>query len=115
MNIESKITPDNIVVLKDVLCDEKESLKDYYYLENLVKAYLFSNYPERQQIAKERVQDFFNPSTEICTLEAKGVIYAYISPTEDREAFLLVGKYKKDGPTYEVLPDQNEINSWVTE
>ncbi len=113
MNIENKITPENIAVLKDILCDEKESLKDYYYLENLVKACLFSRYPERQEMAKKRIQDFFNPNAEVCTLEGQGIIYAYISPTPDREVFLLIGRYKQNGPTYEILPDQDEINSWL--
>lgn len=107
-----EITPNNFLCLKELLYDDEESYADYLYLENLVKANIFSKYSERKEYALKKLKEFFNPHAKIHTLEDSTSIYTYISITKAEEAFFFVGKYKKNSIQFEIIPDNEEIKTW---
>ena len=112
MDSDIKITPDNIGVLTDILFGDEKSMEDYSYLENLTKVYLFSKYEGRKKKSLELIRKYFNPWTEIYTLDKEGIIYTYLSVTKDKEVFLFVGKYSADNAILERVPDKEEIKTW---
>ena len=114
MGIEEKITPDSVLVLRDLLSGEQGSYEDYVYIENLVKVHLFSRYPQRRKFAKRKLHGFFNHWTEVYTLKSQGIIYAYLSITKARKVFFLIGRYREEDPTLELVPDEEEIEAWAT-
>ncbi len=111
-SLESRIRPENTVSLKELLGDDPETVQDYEYIRNLVQVNLFSRFEQRKKYAMNKLYKYFSPWIKICTITDKELLYAYLSVTKDRNAFLLIGTYDANRPALEELPSEEEKKKW---
>jgi len=113
------IAPDKVVPksLKEMLCDDpkdKDSIRSYELTLNYVKNYLFSRFDGRRAYALKQLNKHWNTRVDVETLEDQGIIYAYIRFNKVPEC-VLVAKFLKARPTFEELPDKEEMGRWYAE
>ncbi len=107
------ITPKNVISLKEILSLDGEDKDCYEFTEACVRACLFSRFPQRREFALKRLKQSYNPNLEVHALEDGGTIYAYLSLTKEKEAFLFVERYIKMNPLLEPVPTEKEKSLWA--
>ena len=110
-----QITPENCERLSYILdLNKPVELGDYRFIEAIVRVRLFSRYPKRRVWGERELQRFLrNPYAQIHTLKKDGFLWAYISLTRTKDAFLFVDKYPATLPYLEPVPTEGERRYWA--
>lgn len=108
-----EIHPDKVKGLEHLLdlIDETQR-RDYQSIMNYVQMYLSSRFEKRRKFALRSLKEMLNQSTEVHTLEGRGIIYACISLTPVSDAFLYIGKYDALRPVLEGMSGETEKRFW---
>jgi hypothetical protein len=97
------INSENSTSLKEILGDDGK--EDYEHIKACVEVYLLSKFKERRNLALLKLQNYFNPSTEVHKVIEGETISLYISPTKDKDAFLFVERYINTAPDTSLEPE----------
>ena len=108
------VTPDNILseTLEQFLSGDEEAIQSFEGTANLVRAILFSVFPDRQRYALRVLREEWGPNIEVAKTEGGGIIKSYISLIGKDGPYIYVEDYNSDHPLEEEAPSSEEMRNW---
>lgn len=107
------ISPENIYneAFAEMMAENEEGARDFEYVHALVRASLFSRFFERREYAKRKLEEYWGTRIETDTLEDENFTYSLIR-FNMIDPYIKVGKYRKDTPTFEDMPTEEDKKEW---
>lgn len=98
--------------LFEIIGGSEDGDRDYQAISSLAGTALFSVFPERRALARQRLKEYF-PGTpvKLRTEEDEHFVYSYVR-FSGSPAYIFLEKYEKETPVSEDVPSPEEMQAW---